>query len=217
MNEFWIRFFASVLFFYSKKKRKAFRTRHGRTATWNRELRRKGIIGRDTYVGIGTSISDKRTRIGKFCSIARNVMIGTTSHPTNFLSTSPVSYMDMHDITDGIVIPKDKQAEYTYSRPVVIGNDVWIGMNVVVMDGVTIGDGAVIGAGAIVTHDVPPYAVALGIPARVVKYRFDEETIRRLLRVRWWDQPDEVIASLRMDDVEGCLQQLERLSPPPAQ
>ena len=79
-----------------------------------------------------------------------------------------------------------------------------------------IGDGAVIGAGAIVTHDVPPYAVAMGIPARVTRYRFDEETVRRLLKVRWWDQPDEVILSLKMDDVEGCLRQLESL-PPPAQ
>jgi acetyltransferase-like isoleucine patch superfamily enzyme len=215
MSDFWIGFFASVLFFYSGKKRKAFRARHGETATWNRKLRKKGIIGRDTYVGLGTAISDKRTRIGKFCSIARNVMIGTTSHPTGFLTTAPIPYRNMHSVTEGLVFPDDKLVNYTYSRPVTIGNDVWIGMNAVIMDGITIGDGAVIGAGAIVTHDVPPYAVAMGVPARVTRYRFDEETIRRLLKVRWWDRPDEVILSLKMDDVEGCLRQLESLPPPP--
>ena len=215
MSDYW-NIVASVLYFYSRKKRKEFRARHGETATWNRKLREKGVIGRDTYVGLGCSISDKRTRIGKFCSIARNVMIGTTSHPTGFLTTSPIPYRDMHIVTGGIVFPEDKRVDYMYSKPVTIGNDVWIGMNAVLMDGITIGDGAVIGAGAIVTHDVPPYAVAMGVPARVTRYRFDEETIRRLLRVRWWDQPDEVILSLKMDDVEGCLQKLEQLPPPPA-
>lgn len=83
------------------------------------------------------------------------------------------------------------------------------------MDGLTIGDGAIVGAGAVVTHDVPPYAIAVGVPARVIKYRFDENTIQRLLKVRWWDQSDEVIASLKADDVEGCLKILEALPEPP--
>lgn len=132
------------------------------SAALNRELRKKGIIGRDTYVSLGTAISDKRTRIGKFCSIARNVMIGTTSHPTGFLTTSPIPYRNMHNLTEGLVFPDDKLVKYTYSRPITIGNDVWIGMNAVIMDGITIGDGTVIGAGSIVTHDVLPYAVAGG-------------------------------------------------------
>ena len=217
MSVFWIHIFAFLLFPCSGKKRKAFRGRHGETAILNRKLRQKGIIGRDTYVGLGTAISDKRTRIGKFCSIARNVMIGTTSHPTDFLTTSSIPYRNMHSVTEGLVFPEDKRVNYTYSRPVTIGSDVWIGMNAVIMDGITIGDGAVIGAGAIVTHDVPPYAVAVGVPARVTRYRFDEETVRRLLKVRWWDRPDDVILSLKMDDVEGCLRQLESLPPAPAQ
>ena len=217
MSDFWTRVFAFLLFPCSGKKRKLFRARHGETVILNRKLREKGIIGRDTYVGLGCHISDKSTRIGKFCSIAENVMIGTTTHPTGFLTTSTIPYKDIHHITDGLVVPDDKRVKYTYSRPVTIGNDVWIGMNVVIMDGITIGDGAVIGAGAIVTHDVPPYAVAVGVPARVMRYRFDEETVRRLLKVRWWDRPDEVILLLRMDDVEGCLRQLESLPPVPAQ
>ena len=73
-----------------------------------------------------------------------------------------------------------------------------------------IGDGAVIGSGAVVTKNIPPYAVAVGVPAKVIKYRFPEETIQRLLKTRWWDQPEDVIKSLPMDNVEECLQILEK-------
>lgn len=76
-------------------------------------------------------------------------------------------------------------------------------------DGVKIGDGAVIGSGAIVTRDIPPYAIAVGVPAKVIKYRFPEETVNRLLKIRWWDQPEEVIAALPVNNVEKCLEILE--------
>lgn len=76
-------------------------------------------------------------------------------------------------------------------------------------DGVKIGDGAVIGSGAIVTRDIPPYAIAVGVPAKVIKYRFPEETVNRLLKTRWWDQPEEVIAALPVNNVEKCLEILE--------
>lgn len=76
---------------------------------------------------------------------------------------------------------------------VLIGSDVWIGTEALISSGVTIGDGAVIGARAVVTHDVAPYAVVAGNPARVVKFRFDEETIERLLALRWWEWPESQI------------------------
>jgi acetyltransferase-like isoleucine patch superfamily enzyme len=72
-----------------------------------------------------------------------------------------------------------------------IGNDVFIGANVLVLDGVTIGDGVVIGAGAVVNKDIPPYAVAVGCPIRIVKYRFDEDKINRFMKLKWWDWNDE--------------------------
>lgn len=212
MRKLLVKLYAYILYFYDKKKRRACRAHYSETATWNRKLRKQGILGYNSYINHTSIICDKRTRIGKFTSIARNVMIGTRIHPTNYLTTSPFPYENVRSFTDGLTFPEDKLLHFEVSKPVTIGNDVWIGLNAVIMDGVTIGDGAIVGAGAIVTHDVPPYAIVLGIPARVVRYRFDEETIRRLLRVRWWDQPDDVILSLRMDDVEGCLRKLEQMS-----
>ena len=212
MQKFFVKVLAGIMFFYSKKKRKAFRSRYSTTFMQTRRLIRKGVLGRSSYIHHTSSIRDSRTRIGKFCSIAPHVSIGTTSHPLQYLSSSPVFYMDVFSSPRyGLVMPDDRKVKYSYSKPVVVGNDVWIGLNAVIMDGVTIGDGAVIGAGAIVTKDVPPYAVALGIPARVTRYRFDEKTVERLLRTRWWDQPDEVIASLPADDVGKCLDILENL------
>ena len=79
------------------------------------------------------------------------------------------------------------------------------------MDGITVGDGAVIGAGAVVTKEIPPYAVAVGVPARVIKYRFDADTVERLLKTRWWDRSPEIIASLPQGDVAAALEILENL------
>lgn len=74
-----------------------------------------------------------------------------------------------------------------------VGNDVWIGCNVVILPGVTIGDGAIVAAGSIVTKDVPPYAIVAGTPARVLRYRWDEKTVERVSRLKWWDWEDERI------------------------
>jgi tetrahydrodipicolinate N-succinyltransferase len=68
-----------------------------------------------------------------------------------------------------------------------IGNDVWIGRNTIILSGTTIGDGAVIGAGSVITKDVPPYAIVVGNPGRIVKYRFEQMVIEKMLRIRWWD------------------------------
>ena len=83
--------------------------------------------------------------------------------------------------------------EFRCFLPIRIGSDVWIGSHVIVMGGVTIGDGAVVAAGSIVTKDVPPFAIVGGVPAKIIKFRFPSETIKRLLEIRWWDLPDEEI------------------------
>ena len=208
MSSIFIKTASVLLYFYSREKRKAFRRKHSRFSRENGKLFRTGIIGEYTYVVPGSVIVDSRSRIGKFCSIAKNVSIGTTMHPLHSLTTHPVSYTGE---ADDLRIPPENRVDFRNKTPVRIGNDVWIGLNAVVMDGVTIGDGAVIGAGAVVTKDIPPYAIAVGMPARVIKYRFDPETVARLLKTRWWDRPREVIERLPQGDVAACLQILEAL------
>ena len=100
-----------------------------------------------------------------------------------------------------------KENKVEESKQTMIGNDVFIGANVTVLDGVHIADGAVIGAGAVVVDDIPPYAVAVGVPAKVVKYRFDEVTIKALLEKQWWDGSEEELQKVERNfwDVESYL------------
>ncbi len=131
--------------------------------------------------GEGTSL-----RIGKYCSISTHVIIFLGSeHRTDWVSTYPFPYLW-------------KEASSTKGHPfskgdVIIGNDVYIGYNVTILSGVAIGDGAAVGACSVVTKDVPPYAVVAGNPVRVLRYRFDEEAIENLLKIKWWDWPDEKV------------------------
>lgn len=132
---------------------------------------------------------DARLRIGSFCSIARgvNVFLGG-NHRTDWVTTYPFGHIHRHvfDTFDGAGHPSTR-------GDVVIGNDVWIGQGATIMSGVTIGDGAVVAAGAHVVRDVPPYAVAGGNPARIVKHRFAPEHVQELLEIQWWTWPDEDI------------------------
>ena len=124
----------------------------------------------------------ERARVGRYCSIAADVKFTPTQHPTAWLTTSPLVYLDWVFHRRCACRSFDDT-----SAPVQIGNDVWIGADAKIMGGVTIGNGAVIGANALVTKDVPPYAIVGGVPARIIRYRFDEATIRELEELRWWD------------------------------
>ncbi len=132
---------------------------------------------------------DEQTTIGRYCSMARGARIVNHNHPVGFKSTSGLFFNPHFGLCDHSLV------EF---HPLHVGNDVWIGTNAVILPEVsTIGDGAIIGAGAVVSRDVPPYAVALGNPARIVKYRFSEDVIAALLEERWWEQDvEELVPSL---------------------
>jgi len=161
----------------------------------------------NTKVDLGSYISLNariyNTSIGKFCSIGPNLVSGWGVHPIDGISTSPVFYSTSCQV--GFTYCKKTKVKELI--PITIGNDVFIGANVTILDGVTIGDGAVIGAGAVVSKDIPPYAVAVGCPIKIIKYRFDEKTIEGLLASRWWDQDEATLMKVEemFYDVEKFL------------
>lgn len=142
-------------------------------------------ISKGAYLAPNASVSF--TSIGKFCSIGPNFFCGYGIHPTNGISTSPFFYSTKKQ-NGATLATEDKLDE---RKNISIGNDVFIGANVMVLDGVCIGDGAVIGAGSIVSKDIPPYAIAVGNPIQVIKYRFSEDIINDLLEIKWWDWKNE--------------------------
>ncbi|WP_051507100.1 CatB-related O-acetyltransferase [Saccharibacillus sacchari] len=154
----------------------------------------KCTYGFEKHVFAGSTVKE----IGAFCSINESAMIGTmTNHPVHFITTHPFLYVP---VQEGAKVNSflDEMEIFDYkerAQEIVIKNDVWIGANVVVMPGVTINDGAIIGAGAVVTKNVPAYAVVGGVPAKVIKYRFEEEEIELLGKIKWWEWELEVIKS----------------------
>jgi len=143
-------------------------------------------IGRHSYIVGELNLSSsgwENIEIGSFCSIAHNVTINTdVGHDYNHTSTFP--FKELMGIGN---------ANTTHKGGVKIGNDVWIGTGAIIMPGVTIEDGAVIGAFAVIAKNIPAYAIVVGNPARINKYRFDEQRIKELLEMKWWDRPDEWI------------------------
>ena len=157
-------------------------------------------FGRYSYIGDYTKI-DSLVSIGRYCSIANNVLIGATIHPTNWLSSSPFQY-------DFWLDPECPKKKWVIAKPTSIGNDVWIGASAIIQSGIKVGDGAIIGSGAVVTHDVPPYAVVVGVPARILRYRFPAPIIKTLLSLRWWDQPHDIIRQLPFDNISDVIKRL---------
>lgn len=146
-------------------------------------------IGEYSYVGRRSSLI--HASVGKYCSISGNVVIGLGNHTLDRLSTSPI-FTERHNGTGYSWIDADVNGIKKY-KPVEIGNDVWIGARVVIVGGVKVGDGAVIGAGAVVTKDIPAFAIAAGVPARIIRYRFPENTIAKLKEISWWNYPEDVL------------------------
>lgn len=129
-------------------------------------------IGNYTYIGYNCNIT--KSVIGRYCSIANNVTIGAGEHIINNISTSSLFYENPYEI----LTKNDCE----------IGNDVWIGVDSIIRRGVKIGNGAVVGANSFVNSDVPDYAIVVGNPAKIIKYRFDNEKINLIYKSKWWEQ-----------------------------
>ena len=156
-------------------------------------------------------INHDRLYIGKFCSIAcgARFLFNSANHTLRSLSnyTFPIFYEAWgHGMSPA--------EAWDNKGDIVIGNDVWIGYDAVILAGVTVGDGAVIGARAMVTKDVPPYTIVGGVPARPIRKRFPDETVKVLLRLRWWDWPLEQIAEgmqyIQHGDLEALADLVQR-------
>lgn len=151
-------------------------------------------------------INEDRLIIGNFCSIAcgAKFLFASANHTMRALSTYPFPIffeewgLDKAEVTSA----------WDHKGNIVIGNDVWIGYEAVILSGVTIGDGAIIGARAVVTRDVPPYTIVGGTPAKEIRKRYDEQTIDRLLRLKWWDWPKEKIRQSLPQLMNGALNDL---------
>ena len=169
-------------------------------------LLRNVQVGAYSYVAKNSSITN--CSIGKFCSIGPNFCCGLGIHPTNGISTSPMFYSPCK-LNGSALVSSLKIIDRKFT---IISNDVFIGANVTVLDGVTIGDGAVIGAGAVVSKDIPPYAIAVGCPIRIVKYRMTEEQIAAMQRIQWWNWEDDRLQEVEkmFEDIDGFIEKWDK-------
>lgn len=183
------------LYFYFKKnniKSFSYFVSHKANIGRNTEIgRNTGIdslceIGMESYIGKNCYLT--KVRIGNYCSIANNISIGQGEHDIDSISTSSLFYDNSYDD-----LTKDD---------CIIGNDVWIGVDAIVLRGVRIGNGVVVGANSVVTKDVPDFAVVVGSPAKVIKYRFNKEKQEKILGSKWWEK--------NLDEAKQIIHELEK-------
>ena len=153
---------------------KLYKCRIGR----NCDIRANVEIGEHSYINSGSNIISGK--IGKYCSIGYGVDIGMFEHPIDMVSTSTEIY-------------KENIKWNELPEPPIIKNDVWIGSKATILQGVTIENGAIIAAGAVVTKNVPAYAIVGGVPAKIIKYRFDEEMRKKIEETEWWNKEEQWI------------------------
>ena len=153
-------------------------------------------IGQKTYISSNSKI--KNCIIGSFCSIGQEVHIGLPKHPINeFISTHPFIYTTYYLIHN--------KSNFVTNSSTIIGNDVWIGNRVTFIGDIEIGNGAIIAAGSIVTKNVLPYSIVGGVPAKLIKFRFDEDRITKIEEMNWWNWTDADITKninyFKLDDI----------------
>lgn len=146
------------------------------------KVQRGVSIGDYTFINENSQIDSNTKSIGSYCSISHGVKIGLGPHPLNFFSTSPIFYEPYRGFIDELRYDEFHDKGFTE-----IGHDVLIGANAIILAGVKVGTGSVIGAGAVVNKDVAPYSIVAGIPAKHIRFRFDEQTINGLLNSKWWE------------------------------
>ena len=162
----------------------------GANRVGKRSVLDNSAIGYGTYIDADCRFCN--CLIGRYCSVAGNVHVVQGVHPSSkWVSTHPAFYSK--NKKSGVVYTdSDEFEEFRYAdnrmHEAVIGNDVWIGYGSVILAGVKIGNGAIIAAGAVVTEDVPPYAIVGGVPAKIIKYRFEPNEIDFLQRYKWWNK-----------------------------
>lgn len=201
--------------------------REGESYSWNinfeppvRVLQTKILgetdIGAFTYFVSGVV---NNVKFGRYCSVAADVNVGAGSHPIDWLSTHPFQFRNEFRFKVGDdfefskeykehIVDRQKKAS-TKVKITRIGNDVWIGNGAFILPGVVVGDGAIIAARAVVTKDVPPYAIVGGNPARVIKYRFSDDLINRLINSQWWDYAPWDLCDLQFHNIEEVLTKIE--------
>ena len=168
-------------------------------------------MGAYSYVGVDNFFA--HTKIGRYSSIGNHIKVVALTHPTHGVSTHPAFYSA--DYEGRAYVDTNKETEVLKTQDgwqCEIGNDVWIGSHVLIKGGVKIGDGAVVAMGSVVTKDVPPYSIVGGVPAKVIKYRFDDDTITKLMQIQWWDKDQEWIKKYadKFMDVNSFLDVVEK-------
>lgn len=172
-------------------------------------------IGAFSYFGTGVF---HNAQIGRYCSVADGLKLGVGRHPTDFLTSSPVTYKNFLGFEQHFI---DRQPDWQRTLPNSgpleiwprnrVGNDVWIGTNVFIKDGTAIGDGAIIGAHAVVTHDVAPYQIMGGNPARVIRHRFPDRTVEKLLKLQWWRYNIYELSGVDARDIDSSIDSISEL------
>lgn len=175
----------------------------------NAEVHSNCMVGRYTLIN-NNSILYSGVEIGRYCSVARFCELGAAEHPSNFLSSASFQYST--DLFKG-------HPDFAFKRKSVfqgnhhtkIGHDVWIGAKAVIKTGVTIGHGAIVAGLSFVNKDVPPYAIVGGIPAKLIRYRFDEPIIEQLLTLKWWELSPIQMANVNFDDINLAISQIKQI------